>query len=133
MLPDQEQLMEMLKNAVSWFEIPVVDFARAKKFYSTIFDFELPEHQMGPNLMGFLLSEPDGVGGAIIAGEGCSPSSEGILVYLNGGDDLNIVLNRVEKAGGRILLQKTRITDELGHYALFLDTEGNKLGIHSMK
>ncbi len=127
--------MEQLKNSISWAEIPVTNFERAKKFYSTIYDYEMPSQQMGPNLMGFLLMEQEsnGVGGAIIKGENCVPSQEGTLVYLNGGKDLNVVLNLVEDAGGKVLLPKTQITPEFGYYALFLDTEGNKLGIHSME
>ena len=127
--------MEQLKNSISWAEIPVTDFDRAKKFYSTIYDYEMPSQQMGPNLMGFLLMEQEnqGIGGAIVKGEGYVPSPDGTLVYLNGGKDLNVVLNRVEAAGGKVLVPKTLITPELGYFALFLDTEGNKLGIHSME
>lgn len=125
--------MEMLKNAVNWIEIPVVNFERAKKFYSAIFDFEMPEMVMGPNKMGFLLFEQQGgVGAAIVQGEWYVPSDKGTLVYLNGGKDLSTVLNRVEKAGGKILLVKTQITPELGYFAYFMDCEGNRVALHSM-
>jgi predicted enzyme related to lactoylglutathione lyase len=125
--------MEMLKNSLNWFEIPVSNFERAKKFYSTIYDYEMPARQMGPNMMGFLLVEKGGIGGAIVQGEGYKPSQEGALVYLNGGKDLSVVLKRVESAGGKIVLPKTKITDELGYFAIFIDIEDNKLGIHSME
>lgn len=127
--------MEMVKNAVNWFEIPVTDFARAKKFYSTIFDFEMPEMTMAENLMGFLLydQEGGGVGGAIVKGPGNKPSAEGALVYFNGGKDLNVVLGRVEKAGGKVIVPKTAITPEFGYFAIFTDTEGNRLGLHSQE
>ncbi len=72
-----------------------------------------------------------GIGGAIISGEGAEPSEKGCLLYLNGGDDLNHVLNRVEKAGGRVLLSKQEINEEHGHFALFIDSEGNKMALHS--
>ncbi|MDB5349672.1 MAG: hypothetical protein JWN86_919 [Planctomycetota bacterium] len=125
--------MEMVTNAVNWCEIPVADFDRAKAFYSAIFDYDMPSQQMGPNQMGFLLFEQGkGVGGAIVKGHGYVPSQEGVLVYLNGGSDLAIVLNRVEAAGGTVLLGKTAITPELGFFAFFLDSEGNKLALHSM-
>lgn len=125
--------MEMLTNAINWFEIPVTDFERAKQFYSTIFDYEMPESQMGPVRMGFLLSEQkaDSVGGAICFGEGYEPSQKGPKLYLNGGSDLNIVLNRVEAAGGKVLMPKTLITEEHGYFAVFNDTEGNWVALHS--
>lgn len=127
--------MEMLEHAISWFEIPVSDFDRAKKFYSAIYDYEMPEMQMGPNRMGFLLSdmEKGGIGGAIVQGEGLVPSHEGPKVYLNGGADLNTVLNRVEAAGGKVILPKTMITEEYGFFAIFTDSENNLMHLHSAK
>jgi predicted enzyme related to lactoylglutathione lyase len=78
--------MEMLTNAISWFEIPVADFSRAKKFYSTIYDYEMPVMTMGPNTLGFLLHEQGkGIGGAIVQGPGYEPTQKGAVVYLNGG------------------------------------------------
>ena len=125
----------MLDNAITWFEIPVTDFERAKKFYSTIYDFDMPEAQVGPVRMGFLLYEqqPQRVGGAICFGQGYTPSSQGTLPYLNGGSDLNIVLDRIEKAGGKVVIPKTFIAPEHGHFARFIDTEGNLVALHSRK
>ncbi len=123
----------MFQNAVNWIEIPVSDFDRAKKFYSTIFDYQMPEMMMGPNRMGFLLFEQGkGVGGAIMQGEWYHPSDKGALVYLNAGKDLNAVLHRVESAGGKIVLGKTQITPELGYVAYVMDCEGNRIALHSM-
>ena len=93
----------------------------------------MPEQMMGASRMGFFLAEKEGVGGAIVHGEGCVPSQEGTLVYLNGGEDLSVVLGRVESAGGKILVPKTLITEEMGYYAVFLDSEGNKVGLYSQK
>ena len=127
--------MEMVKNALNWFEIPVTDFERAKAFYSKIFDFEMPSMPMGNTMMGFLLNDQEGggVGGAIVHGEGYVPSQQGTTVYLNGGSDLTVVLNRIEKAGGKVVVPKTKISDDYGFFAIFVDTEGNKVGMHSMK
>ena len=127
--------MQMLTNAISWFEIPVTDFNRAKEFYSKIYDYEMPEQKMGESRMGFLLSdiEKGGIGGAIVEGSSSNPSAEGTLAYLNGGSNLEIVLNRVEEAGGKILVPKTQISPEIGYFAYFMDTEGNKVGLHSVK
>lgn len=126
--------MEMFSNAITWAEIPVSDFDRAKKFYSAIYDYEMPEMMMGPNQMGFLLYDQQGggIGAAIVKGDGYTPTKQGIKIYLNGGSDLNTVLNRVEKAGGKIVLPKMQITPELGHFAIFEDTEGNQISLHSM-
>jgi len=126
--------MEMLHNAINWFEIPVNDFNRAKKFYSRIYDFEMPEMVMGNTRMGFLLFEQEkgGIGGAIVEGLEYVPSRDGIKLYLNGGNDLQTVLGRVEKAGGKIIMQKTQITPEYGYFANFEDTEGNWISLHSM-
>lgn len=123
----------MLKHAVSWVEIPVTDFDRAKKFYSAIYDFEMPEMQMGPNRMGFLLHDQQGggIGGAIVHGEGYQPSTLGSKVYLNGGNNLDTVLNRVTGAGGKVILPKTAITPEFGYFAIFEDSEGNHVSLHS--
>lgn len=122
-----------MKNAINWFEIPVKDFDRAKKFYSTILDFEMPEETMGSYRMGFLpMSMNDGaVGGAIVLGDGYEPSEKGARVYLNGGEDLNEILMRVPEAGGKIQQPKTLITEEIGYCAFFVDSEGNQMALHS--
>lgn len=124
-------------NALNWFEIPVLDFNRAKKFYETIFDYQMPENQMGPARMGFLLFDFQNgkVGGAIVHyPEFYTPQSNGTLVYLNCEPDLQPVLDKVETAGGKIIQVKTEISAEqkLGFSALILDTEGNRVALHSM-
>lgn len=73
-----------------------------------------------------------GVGGSITTGEGYQPAKNGTLIYLNGGDDLALPLSKVHAAGGSILLHKTAI-GENGFMAHFMDSEGNKIGLHSMK
>lgn len=124
----------MLHNAVSWFEIPVADFDRAKQFYSTIYDFDMPVMDMGAVKMGILLHHRDngGIGGAIMCGEMYVPSKQGTRVYLNAGNDLNTVLNRVEAAGGKVVLPKSFLGDTMGHMAVIEDTEGNYVSLHSV-
>lgn len=120
-------------NALNWFEIPVTDFARAKAFYERILGRGVEPMAMGPVTMGFLPHEQQqGVGGALVHGAGAQPSQQGTIVYLNGGDDLAAVLDRVEDAGGRIAVPKTEIGNGFGFFAHFIDTEGNKVGLHSM-
>ncbi len=125
--------MGMQTNAINWFEIPVDDFDRAKMFYERIFDYTMPVTDMGPSRMGMLPFEQgrDNVGGAIVKTEDFLPARQGTLVYLNGGDDLTTVLMRVDDAGGKVLLEKTQITPEIGYYATFLDVEGNRIALHS--
>lgn len=119
-------------NAINWFEIPVSDFARAQQFYSAIYNYEMPKMEMGNVTMGsFPYNESTGVGGAICYGEGYEPSSNGAKVYLNGGKDLAVVLERIEGAGGQVIMGKTKISDEIGYFAIFADTEGNQLSLHS--
>jgi len=126
----------MNTHAINWFEIPVSDFDRAKKFYETVFDFQMPENMMGPARMGFLLYDfqNGGRGGAIVHNpEFYTPSANGSLIYLNCEPDLQVNLEKVESAGGKILTPKTHIGQNLGFWALILDTEGNRIAFHSMK
>ena len=106
------------KNAINWVEIPVKNFERGKKFYSTILGAEINVMDHPTMKYGLLPCEQGGVGGGIVQGEGYEPSSKGSLIYLNGGDDLSKVLSKVEKAGGKILLPKTSIGQN-GIYGAF--------------
>ncbi len=124
----------MLQHAVAWFEIPVADFDRAKKFYSTIFDYDMPEIIMEHAKMGILLHHRDmgGIGGAIICGELYVPTKQGARVYLNAGNDLNVVLARVEPAGGKQILPKSYMGEGMGYIAIIEDSEGNYVNLHSL-
>lgn len=123
-----------MKNAINWFEIPVKNFDRAQKFYEAVLGAKTQVMEAMGMKMAFFPAdiENGGVGGGIIQGEGYEPSKEGVLIYLNGGDDLSLPLSRVEKAGGKILLLKTSLGPN-GFKAHFLDTEGNQVAFHSMK
>lgn len=121
-----------MANAINWFEIPADDFDRAKNFYSKVFDAELAAQDMAGTKMAFLPTEGEGaVGGAVCTGEMHKPSPAGAVLYLNGGDDLSTPLSRVEEAGGKVTMPKTKISDEIGYMAFFTDTEGNNLAFHS--
>lgn len=125
--------MEKMTNSINWFEIPVLNFDRAKEFYSRIYNYEMTETTMNALRMGFLPMDRDsqGVGGAIVQGNGFIPSSLGVKIYLNGGNDLQQVLDRVIAAGGEVITHKTKINDEIGYYAVFEDPEGNHISLHS--
>ena len=122
-----------MPHALNWFEIPVTDFARAKTFYETVLGITISPMEMGETTMGMLSTDPNAVGGALVQGEGGAlPSQNGTMVYLNGGEDLAPMLARVEQAGGSVAVPKTEIGNGYGFFAHFVDTEGNKVGLHSM-
>ena len=123
--------MSEVKHAATWFEIPSTDFNRAREFYGAIFGYELPTYPMGDHEMAFFLCDRDAVGGAVIHGPGRIPSADGTTVYLYAGDDLSTVLDKIEGAGGTVILPKIKVTDEIGHIAMFIDSEGNKVALHS--
>jgi len=120
-----------MAHALNWFEIPATDIQRAVKFYSTVLAVKM---EIGPASTGYqmaVIPHPDGVGGALIQGEGYVPSADGAVIYLVCDPDLRPALGRVEAAGGKILVPRTDI-GENGFFAFILDTEGNKVGLHSM-
>jgi predicted enzyme related to lactoylglutathione lyase len=127
--------MDITHNIVGWFEIPVADMERAMKFYETVFTFELSRNQMGPLDMAWFPMVENGMGAAgslVYFPETYTPSTEGTLVYFTAfSGDLSEELSRVEDAGGKVLQEKTLITEEIGYYGLFFDTEGNRIAIHS--
>jgi predicted enzyme related to lactoylglutathione lyase len=118
------------KNFVSWFEIPAYNHYRSVAFYNYIFGVNLTTVELNSFAMGFFPAE-GGIGGAIVTGPGCTPSEVGPLIYLNGGYDLNTVLSKVNEAGGRVVMEKTFLSEAAGYFALFIDSEGNRLALHS--
>lgn len=118
-----------LKDFVSWFEIPVYDIHRAARFYNTIYNMEMEMGQNGEFAMAYFPADK-GIGGALIQGPGCYPNDTGVLIYLNAGNDIDSVLGRIDLAGGRVIMQKTLISDTAGNFALFIDSEGNRVALH---
>jgi predicted enzyme related to lactoylglutathione lyase len=125
----------ILEHVISWFEIPATDLNRATKFYETILATTFSEMNLENIRMRiFQLADPmKGVGGAIVESGGFHrPSTtDGPLIYLNGTPDVQIILDKVETAGGSILVAKTEISPEYGFMAVIIDTEGNRVGLHS--
>jgi uncharacterized protein len=123
------------KNAISWFEIPANDLDRATKFYEAIFGISLTAMDM-PNIKMrmFPLENMMGIGGAIVDSGGFhKPSStDGPLIYLNGNPDVQNVLDKVQAAGGSVMVPKTEISPDYGFMAVIIDTEGNRIGLHSV-
>lgn len=124
--------MSASTNAINWFEIPATDMARAKKFYETIFDIQMEEMEM-PG-MKYAMFPFDPTKGKIAGGLAESPmhvpGTTGAIVYLNANPDLQHVLDRIEKAGGKVTMPKTSIGQN-GFMAFFTDPEGNTMALHS--
>lgn len=125
--------MKNQTHALHWFEIPVADFDRALSFYEAIFGVKLHEMNLADGLrMGLFPTDEKGVGGSICHyPDFYQPGQQGPLIYLNGNPDLQAVLDRVESAGGTIVVPKTQISEERGFMAVFTDTEGNRLALNS--
>lgn len=125
-----------MQHAISWFEIPSSDLDRAAKFYAEVFQIQLvPLDIEEIQMRMFPIDDPSsGIGGAIVYSKGFyEPSATaGPLIYLNGNPDVQSILDRVENAGGKVLVPKTQISPEYGYMGIFLDTEGNRIGIHSI-
>ena len=125
-----------MNNAISWFEIPATDLDRAQKFYESIFGISLIPMDL-PNIkmrMFPLDNMNTGICGAVVDSGGFhKPSAtDGPLIYLNGNPDVQIVLDKVEGAGGSVMVPKTEISPEYGFMAVIIDTEGNRIGLHAV-
>ncbi|QYA26142.1 VOC family protein [Gramella sp. MT6] len=121
-----------MENLINWFEIPATDFSRATTFYKVILGLDIQETKMFGTKMGFFPTDGKNVSGAIVQGEDYKPSTSGVVAFLNGGKDLQKVLDKVESASGTVIVQKTQISPEMGYFGMFIDTEGNKMAVHSM-
>ena len=122
---------ENMNSYISIFEIPATDISRAVKFYQAILDIKIEIMDMEGMQMGLLPFEGQKVIATIMEGKGYVPSTNGVTIYLNGGENLGEILNKVEENGGEITVPKTLHGDESGYFAIFLDSEGNKIGLHS--
>jgi len=127
--------MSAKTNALNWFEIPVTDTARAKKFYETILDIKMDTNEMmGMEMTSFpfdMQSNSGKVSGTLVKGPMHKPSMDGAVIYLNANPAIQTVIDRIEKAGGKILMPKTLISEQIGYMAFFTDTEGNRMALHA--
>ncbi|MGE8723178.1 VOC family protein [Leptospira terpstrae] len=120
---------ENLERLVNWIEIPVLDFARAIAFYEEILQTTLQTMEINNTKYALFPTNDRFNSGSLVQSENHKPSLDGVNVYFDGGTDMNQLLIRVELAGGKILLTKTYVGEEAGHIGMFLDSEGNKIGI----
>jgi hypothetical protein len=127
--------MDKHSNSLNWFEICAADITRAKSFYESIFGISMEEVEMNGMQMAFFPWE-NGSGkanGALCKSEFHMPSMHGTVVYLNANPDMAPVIERIEKAGGKVLMPKTHISDDIGFMAYFVDSEGNRMALHSQQ
>ena len=124
-----------MRNTMYWVEIPAINFERAKKFYETIFNVEMILVPIPRGKYAIFPVDPNalGAGGAIVEGKGYLPSEKGRVVYMDRNEDLDVPLAKVEAAGGKIIHPKIKngANGEFGFIAQFIDSEGNRMGLHS--
>ena len=127
-------------NVLNWFELPVSDMIRAKKFYETILSIKLvtqkaettgEEMTLFPRLPKGSMGLSGVLSGALIKGKRLKPSKDGVLIYLNASPSIQKVIDKVEDAGGKITVPKTK--NPAGFIAVIIDTEGNQVGLHAAK
>ena len=125
-------MTDAVRHAIHWFEIPVRDLARAEAFYGCVLDQPLHREQVGDAVMALFPKSPEGVGGCLfdMGPEALGPG--GTVVYLDASPSLDDALARVRAAGGEITVPRTALPDGLGFFALFRDSEGNRVGLHAM-
>lgn len=128
---NETQKTNDMKSFISIFEIPATEISRAVNFYQAILDINIEKMEFPEMQMGIFPYEGQMVTGVIMKADGYKPSADGVTIYLNGGDNLQIILDKVEKNGGEIIVPKALHADESGYFAIFLDSEGNKIGLHS--
>ncbi|GGG30719.1 hypothetical protein GCM10011344_34570 [Dokdonia pacifica] len=120
-----------MNSFISIFEIPATDISRAINFYREILGVEIEKMEFPGMELGLFPYQDQMVTGVIMKGEGYEPSASGVTIYLNGGENLQTILDKVEGNGGKIIIPKTPHADEIGFFAIFHDSEGNKIGLHS--
>lgn len=125
--------MDKNTNSLNWFEIPATDIGRATKFYESIFGIQMEQQEMMGMKMAFF---PADMGNGKASGGLCQsdmhkPSMDGSIIYLNANPNMDNVIGRIESAGGKILMPKTQISPEIGYMAFFVDSEGNRMALHS--
>ena len=125
--------MDKNSNSLNWFEIPAADINRAKSFYQTIFGIEMPVmSMMGMEMAMFPGEEGNGkASGCLCQSPYHKPSQDGAVIYLNANPNLSEVTDRIISAGGSVIMPKTQISPEIGHMAMFIDSEGNRVALHS--
>lgn len=122
-----------MKQVINWFEIPAADFDRAVTFYENVFATKLRREKMNGCLEGVFSHEPNSPSGSVCKGPHTEPGAGGTIVYLDASPDVAAVLARVNSNGGKVVLDKTLVTDDIGYIGIFIDSEGNRVGVHARR
>lgn len=123
-----------MKHILTWCEIPVTDMVRAKAFYTETFGFDFVDHMMDGLQMAMFTDDAELISGALVVGEGYEPALTGTIAYLNAGDDLSVALGKAKALGVEVICPKTAIGDGgQGYFAQISDSEGNRVGLYSVK
>ncbi len=124
----------MEHNMIGWFEIPVRDMDRARKFYEEVFQVSIQVEQFSEILMGWFPwaeGKTGASGSLVLHEESYTPSdTAGVLVYFSS-KDVADEIGRIEAAGGKVGQPKTQISEDIGYMGLFIDSEGNRIALHS--
>lgn len=125
--------MDTNSNVLNWFEIPVTDMQRAKHFYQVIFGIHMEDMDMPGMQMAMFPYEMNSgkLSGALVKSDYHRPSKDGVIVYLNANPDMKEILQRIESEHGEVVMPKTQISPEIGYMAFFIDSEGNRVALHS--
>lgn len=118
-------------TAITWFEIPARDLERAVWFYESVLQQELRRETMGPSAMAVFPYQDPGVGGALTHAPNLKPATDGSVIYLRT-QRLAETLQRVARAGGRVVVDRTALPDGMGAFAHIVDSEGNRVGLHAL-
>ena len=124
--------MTNMRHLTNWIEIPVTDMKRAVSFYGKILGIEFYQMTIGNITYALFPSEDKFNCGALALGEYYKPCADGVTIYLDGGDDLNNILKKVTPAGGVVIAEKMFLSKEAGYIGMFMDTEGNKIGLQNL-
>ena len=129
------KIMDKQTNSINWFEIPVNDLSRAKHFYQVAFSIHMEDMNMqGLDMAAFPVDTGNGkISGALVKSDNSEPSMNGVLIYMNADPDMTEVLKRIESVGGKVIMSKTLISPEIGYMANFIDSEGNRIALHSQE
>ena len=122
-----------MKNLCAMVEISVDDFNRAKQFYESILEIEITEMNVLDTQIGMFPMEEYSNWGSISKCDQHKPSKDGTLIYLNADNDIPGMLEKVKAGGGELLTPKTKLSDQFGFIAVFLDTEGNRIALHALE
>jgi len=121
-----------MKHLINWVEIPVTDMKRAIGFYSGILGITFNEMEIGPVKYALFPTDDRFNCGALAQGEYYNPSADGVTIYLDGGNNLDDILSKVKTAGGIVIMEKAFLSSEAGYIGLFIDSEGNRIGLQNM-